>query len=109
MTDNKDIAVLAKKVYELSVLPVDALDARKWEALLILNAVYSSATPEGIDKANTDKVARWGAAIEQEGILSRMHPKWHLRTDDGKPPGHPPTWRKRPARNSVADRFLGSP
>ncbi len=86
MTDNKDIAVLAKKVYELSVLPVDALEARKWEALLILNAVYSSATPEGIDKANADKVARWGAAIEQEGILSRMHPKWHLRTDDGKPP-----------------------
>ena len=86
MTDNKDIAVLAKKVYELSVLPVDALDARKWEALLILNAVYSSATPAGIDKANADKVARWGAAIEQEGFLSRMHPKWHLRTDDGKPP-----------------------
>jgi hypothetical protein len=86
MTDNKDIAVLAKKVYELSVLPVDALDARKWEAFLILNAVYSSATPAGIDKANTEKVARWGAAIEQEGILSRMHPKWHLRTDDGKPP-----------------------
>ena len=86
MTDNKDIAVLAKKVYELSVLPVDVLDARKWEALLILNAVYSSATPAGIDKANADKVARWGAAIEQEGILSRMHPKWHLRTDDGKPP-----------------------
>ncbi len=86
MTDNKDIAVLAKKVYELSVLPVAELDARKWEALLILNAVYSSATPAGIDKANTEKVARWGAAIEQEGILSRMHPKWHLRTDDGKPP-----------------------
>ncbi len=55
MTENKDIAVLAKKVYELSVLPVEALDARKWEALLILNAVYSSATPEGIDKANADK------------------------------------------------------
>ncbi len=86
MTDNKDIAVLAKKVYELSVLPVAALEARKWEALLILNAVYSSATPEGIDKANADKVARWGAAFQQEGLLSRMHPKWHLRTDDGKPP-----------------------
>ena len=86
MTDNKDIAVLAKKIYELSVLPVAELDARKWEALLILNAVYSSATPAGIDKANADKVARWGAAIEQEGILSRMHPKWHLRPDDGKPP-----------------------
>ncbi len=86
MTDNKDIAVLAKKIYELSVLPVAALEARKWEALLILNAVYSSATPEGIDKANADKVARWGAAIQQEGLLSRMHPKWHLRTDDGKPP-----------------------
>ncbi len=86
MTDNKDIAVLAKKVYELSVLPVEALDARKWEALLILNAVYSSATPDGIDKANADKTARWGAQIQQEGLLSRMHPKWHLRTDDGKPP-----------------------
>ncbi len=86
MSDNKDIAVLAKKVYELSVLPVEALDARKWEALLILNAVYSSATPEGVDKANADKAARWGAQIQQEGLLSQMHPKWHLRTDDGKPP-----------------------
>ena len=86
MADNKDIAVLAKKVYELSVLPVDALDTRKWEALLILNAVYSSATAEGIDKANADKEARFGDAIRQEGLLSRMHPKWHLRTDDGKPP-----------------------
>jgi hypothetical protein len=86
MTDNKDIAVLAKKVYELSVLPVDALDARKWEALLILNAVYSSATPAGIDKANADKAARFADAIHQEGLLSQMHPKWHLRTDDGKPP-----------------------
>ena len=86
MSDNKDIAVLAKKVYELSVLPVEALEARKWEALLILNAVYSSATPEGIGKANADKAARWGAQIQQEGLLSRMHPKWHLRTDDGKPP-----------------------
>ena len=86
MADNKDIAVLAKKVYELSVLPADAIDARKWEALLILNAVYSSATPEGIDRANADKETRFGDAIRQEGLLSRMHPKWHLRTDDGKPP-----------------------
>ena len=86
MPDNKDIAVLAKKIYALSVLSPAELDERKWEALLILNAVYSSATPEGIDKANADKVARWGAQIQQEGLLSRMHPKWHLRTDDGKPP-----------------------
>lgn len=86
MADNKDIAVLAKKVYELSILPTDAIDARKWEALLILNAVYSSATPAGIDLANADKEARFGDAIRQEGLLSRMHPKWHLRTDDGKPP-----------------------
>ena len=28
MPDNKDIAVLAKKVYELSVLPAEALEAR---------------------------------------------------------------------------------
>ena len=86
MTSNKDIAVLAKKVYELSVLPSAELESQKWQALLILNAVYSSATPEGIHKANADKAARWGAQIEQEGLLSRMHPKWHLRTDDGKPP-----------------------
>ena len=90
MSDNKDIAVLAKKVYELSVLPVEALDARKGEALLILNAVYSTATPEGIDKANADKAARWGAQIQQEGLLSQMHPKWHLRTDDGQPAGRSP-------------------
>ena len=86
MADNKEIAVLAKKIYELSILPVATLDNRKWEALLILNAVYSSATPKGIEQANADKEARWGDAIRQEGLLSRMHPKWHLRTDDGKPP-----------------------
>ncbi len=54
MSNNKDIAVLAKKVYELSVLSPAELDARKWEALLILNAVYSSATQAGIDKANAE-------------------------------------------------------
>ena len=86
MSDNKDIAVLAKKVYELSLLTVEEIDARKWEALLILNAVYSSATHDGIAKANADKEARWGDPIRKEGILSGMHPKWHLRTDDGKPP-----------------------
>jgi hypothetical protein len=86
VADNKDIAVLAKKVYELSVLPVAELEARKWEALLILNAVYSSATKDGIDKANADKEARWGDKIREEGVLSMLHPKWHLRTDDGKPP-----------------------
>ena len=86
MSDNKDIAVLAKKVYELSILTVEELDARKWEALLILNAVYSSATPDGIAKANADKEARWGDQIRKDGILSGFHPKWHLRTDDSKPP-----------------------
>src|SRR5688572_30899796 len=86
MPDNKDIAVLAKKVYEFSTLSVAELDARKWEALLILNAVYSSSTPDGVAKANADKEARWGTQIRDGGFLSALHPKWHLRTDDGKPP-----------------------
>lgn len=86
MADNKDIAVLAKKVYELSVLPVAEIDARKWEALAILGAVFSSATKDGQVKANADKEARWGDKIREEGILYMLHPKWHLRTDDGKPP-----------------------
>ena len=86
MADNKDIAVLAKKVAELSALPVSEIDARKWEALLILNAVYNSATKEGIDQANADREARWGDKMREEGILYLLHPKWHLRTDDGKPP-----------------------
>ncbi len=86
MASNKDIAVLAKKVYELSVLPPTELESQKWQALLILNAVYSSATPEGVAAATADRVARWGAQISAEGILSALHPKWHLRTDDGKPP-----------------------
>ena len=86
MADNKDIAVLAKKVYELSTLRLDELDGRKWEALLIVNAVLSSATPDGIAKANADKESRWGDAIRKEGMLAAFHPKWLLRTDDGKPP-----------------------
>lgn len=86
MADNKDVAVLAKKVYELTTLMPDELEARKWEALLIVNAVISSATPDGIAKAHAEKDARWGAQIHQDGTLSRLHPKWLLRTDDGKPP-----------------------
>ena len=74
MADNKDVTVLAKKIYELTMLTPDELEARKWEALLIVNAVISSATPDGIAKAHTDKDARWGAQIQQEGILSRLHP-----------------------------------
>ena len=83
---NRDVAVLAKKVYELSILLPDALEARKWEALVLLMAAYASATPEGVAKANADKEARWGDKIRAEGLLSALHPKWHLRTDDGKPP-----------------------
>jgi hypothetical protein len=86
MADNRDIAVFAKKVYELSVLTPEQLDVRKWEALLIVNAVYSAATPNGVATAQADKEARWGDAIRQEGLLSALHPKWHVRTDDGKPP-----------------------
>ena len=86
MADNKDIAVLAKKVYELTVLGPDELEDRKWEALLILNAAYSSATSDGVAAANAAKEARWGDQIRSEGILSALHPKWHLRSDDGKPP-----------------------
>ena len=86
MPDNRDIAVLAKKIYELSTLAPAELDERKWEALLILTAVLSSATADGIAKTNADKEARWGDAIRKEGLLSALHPKWHLRSDDGKPP-----------------------
>jgi hypothetical protein len=86
MTSNKDIAVLAKKIYELSVLSPAELESQKWQALLLLNAVYSAATPEGVAAATADRVARWGAQITAEGVLSALHPKWHLRTDDGKPP-----------------------
>ncbi|SFE57176.1 hypothetical protein SAMN02745121_04760 [Nannocystis exedens] len=86
MADNKDIAVLAKKVYELSALALDELEDRKWEALLIVNAAISSAIADGVARMHADKEARWGAQIQEEGILSRLHPKWLLRTDDGKPP-----------------------
>ncbi len=86
MSNNKDIAILAKKVYELSALTPAQLDERKWEALLFLNAVYSSATPDGVAKANEAREVRFGDAIRKEGLLSALHPKWHLRSDDGKPP-----------------------
>ncbi|WP_143140858.1 hypothetical protein [Nannocystis exedens] len=77
---------MAKKVYELSTLALDELEDRKWEALLIVNAAISSATADGVARTHADKEARWGAQIQEEGILSRLHPKWLLRTDDGKPP-----------------------
>lgn len=83
---NREIAVLAKKVAELADLPPAALEDRKWEALIILGAVYASATPTGVAKANASKEARWGPAIRNEGPLSAFHPKWQLRSDDGQPP-----------------------
>ncbi|WP_434420174.1 hypothetical protein [Nannocystis pusilla] len=86
MADNKDIAVLAKKVYELSTLTLEELENRKWEALLIVNAAISAATADGVAGTHADKEARWGAQIQGEGILARLHPKWLLRIDDGKPP-----------------------
>jgi hypothetical protein len=86
MASNLDIAVMAKKVYELSTLSPEQLEAKKWEAVLILNAVISSATQDGIANMNADKEARWGDQIRKEGILSAIHPKWFLRSDDGKPP-----------------------
>lgn len=86
MGQNKDVAVLAKKVYELSALVPESLELRKWEALLILGVVYASATPDGAARAHADRDARWGTKMQAEGLLSRMHPKWHLRVDDGKPP-----------------------
>lgn len=83
---SRDIAVLAKKIAELAALPPAALEERKWEALVLLGAVYASATPDGVARANAAREARWGDAIRKEGPLSAFHPKWQLRTDDGKPP-----------------------
>ncbi len=86
MASNIDVAVMAKKIYELSTLTPDELEARTWEAFLIINAVISSATPAGIDKMNVDKEARWGDQIRKEGLMSALKPKWFLRSDDSKPP-----------------------
>lgn len=94
---NQEIPVLAKKVYELSALKPAELEKRKWEALAILNAVYSSATPAGVAAAQAEKMTRWGKQIEAAGLLSRLDPQWHLRTDDGKPPA------VKPALESAAD------
>jgi hypothetical protein len=66
--------------------PIEALDARKWEALLILNAVYSSATPRGRGQGQRRQGGPLGRRDPQGGPAVGIHPKWHLRTDDGKPP-----------------------
>jgi len=84
---NQDIAALAKKVVQLSLLSPAELEERRWEALLILGAIYGSATPEGTAVAKKSLDARWGAEIAKAGLLSALvDPRWHLRTDDGKPP-----------------------
>lgn len=51
MPNNRDIDVFGRKVPELSTLTPEQLEDRKWEALLILNAVYSAATPGGVAAA----------------------------------------------------------
>jgi hypothetical protein len=83
---NADVAVLAKKVFELSHLTPAQLDANKLQYFIFITAILGSATPEGIQKTNADKEARWGEAIKKEGFVSGLYPKWWLRTDDGKPP-----------------------
>ncbi len=83
---NQDIAALAKKVVQLSLLTPTELEARRWEALLILGAIYGSASPQGIAVAKKSLDERWGAQIAKGGFKALTDPRWHLRTDDGKPP-----------------------
>lgn len=83
---NQDIAVLAKKAVELSKLSATDLDKREWEAMLLVGAIYSAATPAGVDAAKMDIQARWGTQLQKAGFTALLHPTWHLRTDDGKPP-----------------------
>lgn len=83
---NKDVAVLGKKIYELSALSLGELEKMKWEALVLLTAVYGAATSAGIAGSNKERETRWSGKIKAEGLLSQLDPKWHLRTDDGKPP-----------------------
>ena len=84
--ENLEIAALAQIVDRFASLPLEELDQRKWEALIIVSAVLNSATKEGAAKAHADKDARFSEQIAAEGILARFHPKWLLRTDDGQPP-----------------------
>jgi hypothetical protein len=67
--------------------------------------------PGRVAKTNADKEARWGDAIRKEGLLSALHPKWHLRTDDGKPPRHQARPRERPRQPAPrpADAPAGAP
>ncbi len=83
---NLDIAVLAKKVVQFSLLTPAELEARQWEALLFLGSIYGSASPEGIAAAKKSLDERWGAAIAKGGLKAIADPRWHLRSDDGKPP-----------------------
>jgi len=83
---NQDIAVLAKRVVVYSELSAAELEARAWEAMLFVGSIYSSATPAGVLEAKADMDARWGAAMAKEGPLAVFRARWHLRTDDGKPP-----------------------
>lgn len=83
---NQDVAILAKKVVQLALLTPAELEARRWEALLVLGSIYGSASPAGIAAAKKSLDERWGAAIAKGGLKAIADPRWHLRSDDGKPP-----------------------
>lgn len=83
---NTDIYVLATKVIALSKLTPAELDSQAWEAMILIGAIYQSATPAGVLAAKADIEARWGVELKAAGPLALLAPRWHVRADDGKPP-----------------------
>lgn len=94
-TFHAEVLALAKLVDELSLLPPDKFEARKWEALFLVGSLFNASTPAAQAQAKADLKARWETTWKQEGGLGNLlapelNAKWWFKTSDGKPPALQP-------------------
>jgi hypothetical protein len=85
MNNTRDIATLAKRAYELSILTPAELQARYVEAQLVISAIVQAATVNGVAAMEANKLERW-PELKDAGIIAAVHPKWLLFSNNGKPP-----------------------
>lgn len=84
---NQDIAALAKKTLEYTLLSRAQVQERKWEIMLFIGTIYMSATEKGVELSKQDMQKRFQKELAAAGgDLALVDPYWHVRVDDGRPP-----------------------
>jgi hypothetical protein len=102
MTDNKDIAVLAKKVYELSVLPVRSSTPASGRRCSSSTRSTARRPPRASTRPTPTRSARWGAAIRRRAFSPACTPSGTCAptTASRRPPATPSS---RPSQTRARD------